>query len=74
MEISVALLFAKLRAVALALSMLILGKVAIMTVVGQAFGLSMVQSLRAGLLLAPGGEFAFVLFGEAVSGLVSGQR
>ena len=38
-----------------------------MAAVGQAFGLSLVQSLRSGLLLSPGGEFAFVLFGEAVS-------
>jgi len=51
----------------LAIALLIGGKVAIMGAVGQAFGLSLVQSLRAGLLLSPGGEFAFVLFGEAVS-------
>jgi voltage-gated potassium channel Kch len=50
-----------------ALALLIAGKVAIMTAVGQAFGLSMVQAFRSGLLLSPGGEFAFVLYGEAVA-------
>lgn len=67
MEISAGLLIAKFKTVAAAITMLIAGKVAIMTAVGQAFGLSMVQSFRSGLLLSPGGEFAFVLYGEAVS-------
>jgi monovalent cation:proton antiporter-2 (CPA2) family protein len=66
MEISMGLLLAKFKVVLAAMVMLICGKVAIMAAVGQAFGLSLVQSLRAGLLLSPGGEFAFVLFGEAV--------
>lgn len=35
-------------------------QVALMVGVGQIFGLSRVQSARAGLLLAAGGEFAFV--------------
>ena len=30
---------------------------------GPLFGISWVQSVRAGLLLAAGGEFAFVAFG-----------
>lgn len=38
-----------------------------MAAVGKGFGLSLLQSVRAGLLLAAGGEFAFVTFGEAVS-------
>lgn len=67
MEISAGLLFAKWKTVLAAITLLITGKVAIMMAVGQAFGLSIVQSLRSGLLLSPGGEFAFVLFGEAVS-------
>ena len=67
MEISVALLFAKWKTVLAALTLLIGGKVAVMVAVGQMFGLSLVQSLRSGLLLSPGGEFAFVLFGEAVA-------
>jgi Kef-type K+ transport system membrane component KefB len=35
-------------------------QVAIVTAVGPFFGLSRIQSARAGLLLAAGGEFAFV--------------
>lgn len=35
-------------------------QVAIVGAVGPMFGLSRIQSLRAGLLLASGGEFAFV--------------
>ena len=42
-------------------------QVGVMAAVGKAFGLSILQSVRAGLLLAAGGEFAFVTFGEAVS-------
>ena len=34
-----------------------------MAAVGPAFGISRLQSTRAGLLLAAGGEFAFVAFG-----------
>lgn len=67
MEISMSLFAAKFKSVLAALALLITGKVAIMTAVGQAFGLSMVQAFRSGLLLSPGGEFAFVLYGEAVS-------
>lgn len=67
MEISTGLLLAKFKSVVAAIAMLIAGKVAIMTAVGQAFGLSMVQAFRSGLLLSPGGEFAFVLYGEAVA-------
>ena len=103
MEISVPLFFAKLKTIVAAMALLIAGKVAVMTAVGQAFGLTVVQSMRrlvmphtcaylpwpaarhvhqfgrcspgsratcsprSGLLLSPGGEFAFVLFGEAVA-------
>jgi monovalent cation:proton antiporter-2 (CPA2) family protein len=67
MEISMGLFAAKFKSVLAALALLIAGKVAIMTAVGQAFGLSMVQAFRSGLLLSPGGEFAFVLYGEAVA-------
>lgn len=41
------LFFAKLRTILGAMALLIAGKVAVMTAVGQAFGLSMVQSARA---------------------------
>lgn len=74
MEISISLLFAKWKTVLAAITLLITGKVAIMGAVGRAFGLSLVQSLRAGLLLSPGGEFAFVLFGEAVSRGIMGAN
>ena len=81
MEISVPLFFGKLKVILGAMALLIAGKVAVMTAVGQAFGLTLVQSMRryvrctpphplttrSGLVLSPGGEFAFVLFGEAVS-------
>lgn len=50
-----------------ALSLLIIGKTALVVSVGRLFGLSTVAAVRAGLLLAPGGEFAFVAFGEAVN-------
>lgn len=74
MEFSVGLLIAKFKTVIAATVLLIVGKVAIMTAVGQAFGLSLVQSLRSGLLLSPGGEFAFVLFGEAMArGIMGGS-
>ncbi|CAL5331830.1 unnamed protein product [Camellia sinensis] len=40
-------------------------------VVGRLFGISIISAIRVGLLLAPGGEFAFVAFGEA--GIMSCQ-
>lgn len=49
------------------LVLLIGGKTLLVTGVGRFFGLSTVAAARAGLLLAPGGEFAFVAFGEAVN-------
>ncbi|KAF9590566.1 hypothetical protein IFM89_035884, partial [Coptis chinensis] len=35
--------------------------------IGRLFGVSMIAAIGVGLLLAPGGEFAFVAFGEAVN-------
>lgn len=67
MEISVGLFFSRIQTVLCAIVVLIVGKVAIMAGVGPGFGMSSVQSIRAGLLLASGGEFAFVAFGEAIS-------
>lgn len=46
MEISVPLFFAKIKAIVAAMTMLIVGKVAVMAAVGQAFGLTLVQSAR----------------------------
>ncbi|KAL7233300.1 hypothetical protein ACSBR1_017014 [Camellia fascicularis] len=43
-------------------------------VVGRLFGISIISAIRVVLLLAPGGEFAFVAFGEAVNqGIMSCQ-
>ena len=38
-------------------------QVAVVAGLGPMFGITWVQSVRAGLLLAAGGEFAFVAFG-----------
>lgn len=44
---------------------LIFWKTAVCTLIGLPFGLSLAESLRVGLLLGQGGEFAFVLFAQA---------
>jgi len=49
------------------LALLICGKTLLVSLMGRIFGISVISALRAGLLLAPGGEFAFVAFGEAVN-------
>ncbi|KAJ0910683.1 putative regulator of K+ conductance, cation/H+ exchanger, NAD(P)-binding domain superfamily [Helianthus annuus] len=49
------------------LGLLIAGKTVMVAVVGRLFGVSLISAIRVGLLLAPGGEFAFVAFGEAVN-------
>ncbi|KAG9441127.1 hypothetical protein H6P81_016981 [Aristolochia fimbriata] len=56
------------------LSMLIAGKTLLVALIGKIFGVSSIAAIRVGLLLAPGGEFAFVAFGEAVNqGIMSTQ-
>ncbi|KAJ8748937.1 hypothetical protein K2173_013374 [Erythroxylum novogranatense] len=56
------------------LGLLIGGKAILVTLVGKLFGISVISAMRVGLLLAPGGEFAFVAFGEAVNqGIMSPQ-
>ena len=40
-------------------------QVGVMAAVGPMFGITRMQSIRAGMLLAAGGEFAFVAFGES---------
>lgn len=67
MEISVGLLLAKWQTIIVSMSVLLVGKVAILAAVGPLFGVSQLTSIRAGMLLAAGGEFAFVAFGEAVA-------
>ncbi|XP_078442718.1 K+ efflux antiporter 2 [Wolffia australiana] len=57
------------------LSLLIIGKAALVAIVGKIFGISTIAAIRVGLLLAPGGEFAFVAFGEAVNqGILSAKN
>lgn len=52
--------------------LLIAGKTLLVTALGRAFGLQSVTAARAGMYLAPAGEFAFVTNGLAVtSGLIS---
>ena len=67
MEISPALFFAKYKSVIGGIAALLIGKTAIVAAIGPLFGLSIVTAVRSGLLLASGGEFAFVAFGEAVA-------
>lgn len=44
---------------------LIAGKTAMMFAAGIPFGLSKLSAARSGMYIAPGGEFAFVVLGEA---------
>jgi len=67
MSIDSKLFVNKFPIIAGAIVLLIGGKTLLVTGVGRFFGLSTVAAARAGLLLAPGGEFAFVAFGEAVN-------
>lgn len=67
MEISGQLFLAKWKEVIVGITVLIAGKLAVMAMIGPWFGLPKLAAIRAGLLLAPGGEFAFVAFGVAVS-------
>jgi len=72
MQISFALLVEKFSVIMGALCALLVGKSLIILAVGWAFGLSRVSALRTGLYLASGGEFAFVLFGQAqAAGILS---
>jgi monovalent cation:proton antiporter-2 (CPA2) family protein len=74
MSIDPKLLVAKFPKIMGALTLLIVGKTLIVTGLGRCFGLSTVAAVRAGLFLAPGGEFAFVAFGEAVNqGIMSAE-
>ncbi|KAI3701186.1 hypothetical protein L2E82_45834 [Cichorium intybus] len=56
------------------LGLLLVGKTILVAVIGRLFGVSLISAIRVGLLLAPGGEFAFVAFGEAVNqGIMTSQ-
>ncbi|XP_073311385.1 K(+) efflux antiporter 2, chloroplastic [Primulina huaijiensis] len=74
MSIDPKLLVSNFPVVIGALGLLIVGKTILVALVGRFFGISVVSAIRVGLLLAPGGEFAFVAFGEAVNqGIMSTQ-
>ncbi|CAN0884089.1 K(+) efflux antiporter 2, chloroplastic [Linum grandiflorum] len=67
MSIDPKLLFSNFPVIMGTLGLLIVGKTLLVALVGRLFGVSLISAIRVGLLLAPGGEFAFVAFGEAVN-------
>ncbi|KDP28658.1 hypothetical protein JCGZ_14429 [Jatropha curcas] len=74
MSIDPKLLFSNFPVIMGTLGLLIGGKTMLVAIVGKLFGISIISAIRVGLLLAPGGEFAFVAFGEAVNqGIMSPQ-
>ncbi|KAK8718347.1 hypothetical protein V6N13_045583 [Hibiscus sabdariffa] len=74
MSIDPKLLVSNFPVIAGTLALLLGGKTVLVAIVGKLFGISIISAIRVGLLLAPGGEFAFVAFGEAVNqGIMSSQ-
>ncbi|XP_020577530.1 LOW QUALITY PROTEIN: K(+) efflux antiporter 2, chloroplastic-like [Phalaenopsis equestris] len=74
MSIDPKLLLSNFPVILGSLSLLICGKCILVALLGKIFGLSTIAAVRVGLLLAPGGEFAFVTFGDAVNqGILSSQ-
>ncbi|CAN4111634.1 unnamed protein product [Withania somnifera] len=74
MSIDPKLLLSNFPVIIGSLGLLIGGKTLLVALVGKLFGISIVSAIRVGLLLAPGGEFAFVAFGEAVNqGIMSSE-
>ncbi|KAL3009208.1 hypothetical protein AAZX31_07G070700 [Glycine max] len=74
MSIDPKLLLSNFPVITGTLGLLIFGKTLLVTLIGRVFGISLISAIRVGLLLAPGGEFAFVAFGEAVNqGIMSSQ-
>ncbi|KAI8545158.1 hypothetical protein RHMOL_Rhmol07G0020600 [Rhododendron molle] len=74
MSIDPKLLVAHFPVIMGTLALLIGGKTILVVGLGRFFGISLISAIRVGLLLAPGGEFAFVAFGEAVNqGIMSPQ-
>lgn len=74
MSIDPKLLVSNFPVISGSLGLLIGGKMLLVALVGRIFGISIISAIRVGLLLAPGGEFAFVAFGEAVNqGIMSPQ-
>ncbi|KAH7522661.1 hypothetical protein FEM48_Zijuj07G0162400 [Ziziphus jujuba var. spinosa] len=74
MSIDPKLLVSNFPVISGSLALLIGGKSLLVALVGRLFGISIISAIRVGLLLAPGGEFAFVAFGEAVNqGIMTSQ-
>ncbi|KAG7595439.1 NAD(P)-binding domain superfamily [Arabidopsis suecica] len=74
MSIDPKLLLSNFPVIVGTLGLLIVGKTMLVVIMGKVFGISIISAIRVGLLLAPGGEFAFVAFGEAVNqGIMSPQ-
>ncbi|KAF7844630.1 K(+) efflux antiporter 2, chloroplastic-like [Senna tora] len=74
MSIDPKLLVSNFPVISSTLGLLICGKTMLVSFIGRSFGVSLISAIRVGLLLAPGGEFAFVAFGEAVNqGIMSSQ-
>lgn len=65
MSLNGELLVTQPAAVAFLVSSLVFCKAVVVTLVGLPFGLSLAESVRVGLLIGQGGEFAFVLFALA---------
>jgi Kef-type K+ transport system membrane component KefB len=66
MDMQFSVFFANWISVMASLAALIVGKLAVMMAISRPVGVSTLSAIRSGLYLAPGGEFAFVVFGEAV--------
>jgi len=72
MQIDPTTLFANFNTIVTIASGLLAIKMGVMAICGPAFGLNLLASLRAGVYIAPGGEFAFVTYGiAATAGLLS---
>jgi CPA2 family monovalent cation:H+ antiporter-2 len=74
MSVDVAKIVQQPVAIGLAVIALIAVKAVVVAVAGPLFGVRPPAAWRAGLLLGPGGEFAFVVLGLAVSLKVVGDR
>jgi glutathione-regulated potassium-efflux system protein KefB len=70
MSLDLAVLWANLGLVLAVVAALLLVKTVLMAGLARLFGSSWADALPAGLLLAQGGEFGFVLFGAATAGLL----
>ena len=67
MSIDPKLLLSNFLVIMAMLGLLIGGKTILAALIGKVFGVSIISAIRVGLLLAPGGEFVFAAFGEAVN-------